>query len=89
MGRSRYLNVDCARSQEAYFSKVREAVRASLAGEVDVACPRDGCESTVDATMNGGLVSLRCATCGLIFRGSAQRLLAHYTLEAPQEALAA
>jgi hypothetical protein len=78
MGRSRHLNVDCARSQEAYFAKIRAAVHALAQGEGDAACPRDGCAHTVSATEYGRTMTLRCPGCGIIYRGSRDRLLEYY-----------
>ena len=81
MGRSRYLNVDCARSQEAYFAKVRNAIHACLEGEADVECPRDTCTEHVKTSLDGSNVLLRCQACGLIYRGNLERLLSHFEAE--------
>lgn len=78
MGRSNYLNVDCARSQEAYFAKIRAAAYALLTGTVVVQCPRQGCGETIHGSRSGEVVTLRCPSCGLIFRGNGERLLQYY-----------
>lgn len=75
MGRSRHLNVDCARSQEAYFAKIRTAVQAWVKGDQHVACPRDGCQQLLKATSYGHSIVLQCPKCGLLYRGSRDRLL--------------
>ena len=78
MGRSRHLNVDCARSQEAYFAKIRAAANALTGGDTEVSCPREGCTEHVHATSQGHLLILRCPSCGIIYRGSRDRLIEYF-----------
>jgi predicted RNA-binding Zn-ribbon protein involved in translation (DUF1610 family) len=78
MGRSSYLNVSGARNQDAYFAKIRAAAHELMAGTAQVPCPRGTCGELVNASQIGALFVLRCPSCGMIFRGNVQRLLAHY-----------
>ncbi len=78
MGRSRHLNVDCARSQEAYFAKIRATVHALTTGAEDSLCPRDGCNNPVTARQYGAFMILHCPDCGIIYRGSRERLMEYY-----------
>ena len=78
MGRSAYLNVDGARSQEAYLARIRAAVYAMRTGTSTVQCPRDGCGEMIEASRFGVMLTLRCPACGLIFRGNEDKLLLYY-----------
>jgi predicted RNA-binding Zn-ribbon protein involved in translation (DUF1610 family) len=78
MGRSRHLNVDCARSQEAYFAKIRTAAQSLLGGETEVSCPREGCIESIHAIRHGGMLIINCPACGVIYRGSSARLLEYF-----------
>ena len=78
MGRSRHLNVDCARSQEAYFAKIRTAAQALLGGETDVVCPRVGCDDHVHAIRHGSMLIINCPACGIIYRGNSARLMEYF-----------
>jgi len=78
MGRSRHLNVDCARGQEAYFARIRAAAAALKEGANDAACPRDGCHASLFATRYGSILTLRCPSCGIIYRGNGERLLEYF-----------
>lgn len=78
MGRSYHLNVDCARGQEAYFSRIRAAATALRDGSDVAACPRDGCGQILSAMRQGSQLTLRCPVCGLIYRGNGDRLLEYY-----------
>jgi uncharacterized C2H2 Zn-finger protein len=78
MGRSSYLNVDGARTQEAYFARIRAAVNAFRTGKSTVQCPREGCGEIIEASRYGQMLTVRCPACGLIFRGNEERLMAYY-----------
>ena len=78
MGRSRHLNVDCARSQEAYFAKIRTAAHALLGGEDEVACPRESCGGHVHAIRHGTMLIINCPACGVIYRGNSARLMEYF-----------
>lgn len=78
MGRSRHLNVDCARSQEAYFSKIRAAVHGWSHGKDAIGCPRETCDENLITYTMGRNIVLECPRCGLIYRGDHERLLEYY-----------
>lgn len=78
MGRSRHLNVDCARGQEAYFARIRAAANALSDGTDAAVCPRDGCGQSLAASHYGSVLTLRCPLCGLIYRGNGDRLLEYF-----------
>jgi hypothetical protein len=78
MGRSRHLNVDCARGQEAYFARIRAAANALSAGSNESPCPRDGCDQSLLASRHGSTLILRCPACGIIYRGNRDRLMEYF-----------
>lgn len=78
MGRSRHLNVGTARSQEAYFLKIRQAAQELLAGKANVPCPRADCTGVLEATRRGSMLTMRCPLCGVIYRGNSERLLEYF-----------
>ncbi|HEY3265982.1 MAG TPA: hypothetical protein VGM37_03580 [Armatimonadota bacterium] len=72
------MNVDCARSQDAYLTRIREAAHGLRTGAPSVGCPREGCAECLAGSLSGDLLTLRCPSCGLIFRGSHARLMEYY-----------
>lgn len=78
MGRSRHLNVEVARGQEAYFARIRAAATALRDGTDAATCPRDACGESLAATRYGSVLMLRCPACGLIYRGNEDRLLEYF-----------
>lgn len=78
MGRSTYLNVATARTQEAYYAKIQAAVFAWRTGRPLVLCPRAGCGQPITASRHGQMLTVQCPACGLIFRGNEDRLMSYY-----------
>jgi hypothetical protein len=78
MGRSRHLNVETARGQEAYFARIRAAATAMSDGGAETPCPRDGCDQFLAGTRHGSTLVMRCPVCGIIYRGSGDRLTEYF-----------
>lgn len=62
--------------QDTYLARIQTIAQAVCDGNMEVPCPRDACEHMVQASQDGTFLVLSCPSCGVIFRGNCQRLLA-------------